>query len=146
MTKIETNETLNAVEVSVLPSGETRIALRKNIAAEERTDDEGNTYTVNTADETVLLTNGEYSQEDALGQFDDLLVLAETGKTPAQYYADRIDEIVREKYSQSAVEAILNNYIANPDDEEIKAEFDVLQEYRASAKEAAKAELAEITA
>ena len=48
---------------------------------------------------------------------------------------------MREKYSQSAVEAIINNYLSDPENEEYKAEFAALQTYREECKDKAKAEV-----
>ena len=48
-----------------------------------------------------------------------------------------IAAIVRERYNQDAVEAIVNNYLANPESEEAIKEMAEMQEWRANAKELA---------
>ena len=53
-------------------------------------------------------------------------------------YDDAVHDLVRNRYSQQAVEAILNNYIAFPDNPECIREFQELQQYRAECKVLAK--------
>ena len=48
---------------------------------------------------------------------------------------------VREKYSQNAVEAIINNYLADPNNTEYVAEFTALQNFRKECKAKAKGDL-----
>lgn len=45
-----------------------------------------------------------------------------------------ISAVVRSRFSADEVEATLNNYLANPDDEVRKAEFAALQQWREKAK------------
>jgi len=45
-----------------------------------------------------------------------------------------ISAVVRSRFSADEVEAILNNFLANPDDEVRKQEFDALQQWRVEAK------------
>ena len=49
-------------------------------------------------------------------------------------YDEAVDMEIRKKYPQRAVEAILNNYLADPTNEQYIAEFDELQAYRAECK------------
>ncbi len=56
-------------------------------------------------------------------------------------YAQLVDKYVREKYSQSAVEAIINNYLSNPNNVQYKSEFTALQAYREQCKSKARTEL-----
>lgn len=58
-----------------------------------------------------------------------------------QFYGQKIHQLIRIKYSQRDVEAILNNYISEPDNEKYKAEFLELQAYRAECKKQAKLEV-----
>ena len=46
--------------------------------------------------------------------------------------------IIRGKYSEDAVEAILNNYLSDPTNTRYEAEFNMLQSWRAEAKERAR--------
>lgn len=67
--------------------------------------------------------------------------LAELNGTLDLDYAQHVHMLLRKKYSQSAVEAIINNYLSNQDDEQYHSEFLALQEYRAECKAKAKAEI-----
>lgn len=49
-------------------------------------------------------------------------------------YDDAVHDLVRKRYSQQAVEAILNNFLAFPDVEEYVSEFKELQKYRLECK------------
>lgn len=49
-------------------------------------------------------------------------------------YDDAVHDLVRNRYSQQAVEAILNNYIAFPENPEYVEEFRQLQQYRVECK------------
>lgn len=49
-------------------------------------------------------------------------------------YGDAVNNEVRRKYPQQAVEAIINNYLASPENSEYVREFLELQEYRAQCK------------
>lgn len=131
---------LDAVVIEKLPNGKTRVLMRENIAEHER-EEEGQIYTVYTADEHELITAEDYDAEYVEEHFDDLVYLAENGETKAEKYAALVDKYVREKYSQSAVEAILNNYIGAPEVEKHVTEFEALQEWRAECKERARAEV-----
>lgn len=48
-----------------------------------------------------------------------------------------IDAIIRSRYSQAAVEAINNNYLDEPDNEQYVAEREALKTWRRHAKEIA---------
>lgn len=56
-------------------------------------------------------------------------------------YGQMVTNKVRKRYSQHQIEAILNNYLANPDNEEYAAEFEALQAYRKRCKAEVKAEM-----
>lgn len=140
MYKTEQNTPLNAVDIERLPDGKTRVILRDNLATEVRAE-EGVEYTVYTADEVAFITSEEITPEYAAEHFADLWYYAENGETRDEKYARLVDAYVREKYSQSAVEAIINNYLSDPENEKYKAEFAALQMYREECKNKAKAEV-----
>ena len=140
MYKTEQNTPLNAVDVERLPNGKTRIILHKNISSEIRSD-KGIEQTIYTADEVAYITQEVITPEHAAEHFDDLWFYAENGETKAEKYARLVDAYVREKYSQSAVEAIINNYLSDLENTEYKAEFNALQAYRESCKLRAKSEI-----
>lgn len=52
--------------------------------------------------------------------------------------SDIIDAIIRERYSASQVEAIVNNYLLDTSNEEYLKEFNEMQEWRKQAKSIAK--------
>lgn len=54
------------------------------------------------------------------------------------YNKDIIDTIIRERYSASQVEAIVNNYLSDTTNEEYLKEFNDMQEWRKEAKNIAK--------
>ena len=56
-----------------------------------------------------------------------------------ELYGRIVEDELRKNYSQRDVEAIINNYLAEPDNEEYIAEFNKLQECRKAAKATAKA-------
>ena len=56
-------------------------------------------------------------------------------------YGTLVTKEVRKEYSQDQVEAIINNYLADPNDETYVKEFKALQEYRKLCKAKARAEL-----
>ena len=140
MYKTEQNTPLNAVDIERLPDGKTRVILRDNLATEVRSE-EGVEYTVYTADEVAFITSEEITPEYAAEHFADLWYYAENGETRDEKYARLVDAYVREKYSQSAVEAIINNYLSDPENEKYKAEFAALQLYREECKAKAKTEV-----
>lgn len=65
--------------------------------------------------------------------------LAELNGTQKEAYEQQTSELFRKKYSQSAVEAIINNYLLDPENEKYKAEFLEMQAYRAECKAEARA-------
>ena len=140
MYKAEQNTPFNAVDIERLPDGKTRVILHDNIASEVRFD-EGVEHTVYTADEVTFITSEAITPEYAAEHFADLWYYAENSETRDEKYARLVDAYVREKYSQSAVEAIINNYLSDPENEEYKAEFAALQMYREECKNKAKAEV-----
>lgn len=50
-------------------------------------------------------------------------------------YEDAVNNEIRKKYPQQAVEAIINNYLSCPENTEYVREFLELQEYRAQCKD-----------
>ena len=53
-------------------------------------------------------------------------------------YASIVDYVVRERYSVSQVEAIVNNYLSDTTNEKYLKEFNDMQEWRKEAKSIAK--------
>ena len=56
-------------------------------------------------------------------------------------YGELIEQLVRRRYSQSQVEAIINNYLDDSENEQYKAEFLEMQAYRKECKRIAKAKI-----
>ena len=52
-------------------------------------------------------------------------------------YPQIVSALVDKKYPADAMQAIQNNYLADPDDADHKAEFDAMQAWRVTAKAAA---------
>lgn len=67
--------------------------------------------------------------------------LSEMNGVTDALYAQEVSRLIRSRYSQSAVEAIINNYLSDPDNEKHTAEFLELQSFRAECKAMAKAEM-----
>ena len=67
--------------------------------------------------------------------------LAKLNGMQKEAYEQQTSELFRKKYSQSAVEAIINNYLLDPENEKYKAEFLEMQAYRAECKAQAKKEV-----
>ena len=67
--------------------------------------------------------------------------LAKLNGTQKEAYEQQTSDLFRKKYSQSAVEAIINNYLLDPENEKYKAEFLEMQTYRAECKAEAKAKV-----
>jgi predicted CopG family antitoxin len=53
-------------------------------------------------------------------------------------YGELVERLVRKRYSQSQVEAIINNYLDDSENEQYKSEFLEMQAYRKSCKAYAK--------
>lgn len=62
---------------------------------------------------------------------------------PKRPYDLIVSSLIREKYSQNAVEAIIANYLADPENEAYNAEFEAFSAYRAECKRKAKEEIGE---
>lgn len=58
-------------------------------------------------------------------------------------YGRLVSNKFRKRYTQDAVEAIVNNYLGEPTDEKYIAEFKAMQEYREQCKAEVKEELGE---
>lgn len=69
--------------------------------------------------------------------------IAEKNGTLDKLYCQKVHELIRKVYNQDDVEAILNNYIAEPENAKYIEEFKTLQEYRAQCKSKARAEIYE---
>ena len=68
-------------------------------------------------------------------------VITDNGIYTLESYNDKdtiITQIIREKYSASQVEAIVNNYLSDMSNEEYAKEFNELQEWRKKAKSIAR--------
>ena len=66
----------------------------------------------------------------------DYASLPDTEKTAS--YGELVERLVRKRYSQSQVEAIINNYLADSKNEQYKTEFLEMQAYRKECKAKAK--------
>ena len=53
-------------------------------------------------------------------------------------YESLVAAIVRSKYNEDAMQAVVNNYLLNPEDADHKSEFDTMQLWRQEAKTIAK--------
>ena len=67
--------------------------------------------------------------------------LAQRNGALDKMYGQKVRDLIRARYSHSAVEAILNNYLDDPGDEKYAAEFKELQAYRAECKARARLEV-----
>lgn len=59
-------------------------------------------------------------------------------------YDDIVSALITDKYPHDRMEAIINNYLADPSDEGILQEFNDMQDWRKEAKAIAKEILAEL--
>jgi hypothetical protein len=55
-----------------------------------------------------------------------------------EHYGELVERLVRQRFSQSQVEAIINNYLDDSENEQYKNEFLELQSYRKECKTEAK--------
>jgi len=69
-------------------------------------------------------------------ELQDLIDTSLTEQDKLNVYPELVSKFVRQNYSQNEVEAIINNYIAEP--QEHTTEFQELQEYRKKCKTHAK--------
>lgn len=53
-------------------------------------------------------------------------------------YANMVSAIIEDRYSKDNMDAVVNNYLCEPEDETYAEEFKKMQEWRAHAKEVAK--------
>lgn len=72
----------------------------------------------------------------ALKTAEDFNRLPETEKQSS--YGELVERLVRKRYSQSQVEAIINNYLDDSENTQYKTEFLELQAYRKECKAEAK--------
>nr|DAI65395.1 MAG TPA: hypothetical protein [Caudoviricetes sp.] len=139
-TKTEQNSPIKDVEIELV-GNKSRVILHDNIAQEERETDDGNKYIAYTADEVSFYYDGKITAEDVRADFAAYWYFAEHGETKEERYNRLVAAFVREKYSQNAVEAIINNYLADPNNTEYVAEFTALQNFRKECKAKAKGDL-----
>ena len=59
-------------------------------------------------------------------------------------YDGIVSQLITSKYPSDRMQAIINNYLADPSDEEILQEFNTMQEWRKEAKNLAREILAEL--
>lgn len=69
-------------------------------------------------------------------EYDEASITTQNNPLTDEDYAPLVSAIVREEYTQDDVEAIMNNYLADPEGH--KADFDELQAWRVKAKEVAR--------
>lgn len=81
----------------------------------------------------VEITPEEIAQQQAQAE------QAEREKWLITPYDEAVNNMIRERYPQRAVEAIINNYLAFPENNEYVREFLELQEYRVECKAFVKA-------
>lgn len=60
--------------------------------------------------------------------------IAEENDTLYALYSQTVHKLFRKKYPQDVVEAILNNYLNDPENEKHRAEFFAMQAYREECK------------
>ena len=77
-----------------------------------------------------------YGKPQILETEQDFNRLPESEKQNA--YGELVAMLVRKKYTQSDVEAIINNYLDDPGNSQYRAEFLALQVYRRECKDRAK--------
>ena len=58
--------------------------------------------------------------------------------------SDVINAVITEEYPLDKMEAVINNYLLDPEDEEAKAEMDAMQDFRKAAKKFADEVIEEI--
>jgi hypothetical protein len=138
MVNAQKNTAPEAVEIETLPNGKTRIILNKDIQKTTTADADGQAQEVYTYTTTDCTVAGTVALADVTADFDGYWYLCEHGKTKAEAYACAVAELVRQKYTQNDVEAIINNYLADPTDADYAAEFAALQAYRKECKAQAK--------
>lgn len=72
------------------------------------------------------------------------VVVSETGVTVDKMdYPTIVSALIRSRYSDDDMTAVINNYLLSPDDDVAKSEFGAMQEWRKHAKEVAKAAVEE---
>lgn len=78
-----------------------------------------------------------YGKPQVLETAEDFNRLPDSEKQNA--YGELVEQLVRKRYSQSQVEAIINNYLDDSENEQYRAEFFEMQAYRKECKAEAKA-------
>ena len=80
--------------------------------------------------------NGQYIEvtPEELAKMHAEVKAAERERWASISYDEAVDEEIRKRYPQRAVEAIINNYLASPENTEYVREFLELQTYRAECK------------
>lgn len=69
---------------------------------------------------------------------DDYKRLPDSVKMQEKTYAELVEKLIRAKYSQSDIEAIINNYLDDKENAQYQREFETLQAYRKECKTKAK--------
>jgi hypothetical protein len=138
MVKAQKSTAPEAVEIETLPNGKTRIILNKDITKTTTTDTDGQAQEVYTYTTTDCTVAGTVALADVTADLDGYWYLCEHGKTKAEAYACAVAELVRQKYTQNDVEAIINNYLSDGTNTSYVEDFFALQEYRRECKEKAK--------
>lgn len=60
------------------------------------------------------------------------------------YYGEMVERLIRKRYSQSQIEAIINNYLDDGENTQYKADFIELQSYRKECKARAKSTIGKL--
>ena len=83
------------------------------------------------------MSRAVFGKPQFLETAEDFNRLPETDKQAS--YSELVERLVRKRYSQSQVEAIINNYLDDRENAQYKAEFLEMQAYRKECKTKAKA-------
>lgn len=84
----------------------------------------------------TIWKNGDYREltPEEIAKMQDDAEEAERLKWLNISYGEAVNREIRKKYPQQAVEAIINNFLADPSDAEYVREFDEMQAYRTQCK------------
>jgi hypothetical protein len=83
---------------------------------------------------SVLTINYNLQENDNDGDDNRLRWDSVTLKPGIRDYASIVSAIVNNEYDNDAMQAIINNYMLEPDDQEVKFEWETMQAFRAYAK------------
>ena len=73
------------------------------------------------------------NENDEVWEADEVLITT-TFEPTEKDRGTLISDIIRDRYSSDRMEAVINNYLLDPEDEKAKAEFDEMQAWRREAK------------